>query len=235
LESRDSQRHKRKPFEQRKRSGGARIELNSPSIHFSDMELSRLARLENLAPNTNSTNRHQSTDSGPTRLGFQSKACSSVIASLNASIHAKPLLHSLFGLPLADSSPAFEIGQPALHFFTYVEMVLNIFECGVIGKILNKRKSLPLCCFHHSLLDSILLRSLPGLSHLQLICLAIGWRALRSTHMSSARRRANKSSGLHWRGVRLCSIPLACKNQTGKRDLSDFHIDPSRLRLFRLG
>ena len=40
--------------------------------------------------------------------------------------------------------------------FSRTEMVLNIFECGVIGKILNKRKSLPLCCFHHSLLDIIL-------------------------------------------------------------------------------
>jgi len=39
--------------------------------------------------------------------------------------------------PLTDGSSAFEIGQPALHFFTYVEMILDIFECGVIGKILN--------------------------------------------------------------------------------------------------
>jgi hypothetical protein len=56
-------------------------------------------------------------------------------------------LHPLFGFPLADNSSAFEIGQPALHFFTYVEMILDIFECGVIGKILNERKSLPLLLF----------------------------------------------------------------------------------------
>jgi hypothetical protein len=59
-------------------------------------------------------------------------------------------LHPLFHFSLANGSPAFELSQPTLYFFTYVEMVLNIFECGVIGKILNKRESLPLCCFHRS-------------------------------------------------------------------------------------
>lgn len=33
----------------------------------------------------------------------------------------------------------------------------------------------------------------PDLSNLQLICLAFGWRALRSKYISSARRRANKT------------------------------------------
>jgi len=51
-------------------------------------------------------------------------------------------LHPLFHFSLANGSSAFELSQ----------MVLNIFECGVIGKILNKRESLPLCCFHRSLL-----------------------------------------------------------------------------------